>query len=568
MKLHILADYLNRLEITSSRIEITKILSELFNRSPKNEIKMTVNMLLGRLAPSYENVVFNLADKMVIRAIAEAYDRPLVEIVSEYKKHGDLGTVAQLFARSSDSRVEIKTVFEKLRALAQDEGEGSQERKIASLADLLRSIDPLSARYITRIPVGKLRLGFSDKTIIDALSWMETGDKSKSKVIEGVYQVTSDIGMIAEMFKEHGSDNLHKYASPKTGVPVMPMLAQRLKSPTEMIKKMGEVSIEPKFDGLRTLIHYKKGETLKVFTRNLNEISAMFPELSGIGNQLTVDEVVLDCEAVGLDPDTAKMANFQTTMQRRRKHGIGKTSKKIPLRFQVFDVILSGGINMMNEPYVKRREELARIVKPGSLLVVDDYQITSDASQIELEHKKYLELGLEGVIVKKVDSKYVPGRTGWRWVKMKEIETAQGKLADTVDAVIMGYSRGRGKRAGFGVGQFLVGVRDTDSYKTVSKVGTGLSDEEFKKLNKMLSAIGVKEKPKEYIVSKTLEPDYWVIPKIIVELAADEITKSPNHSAGFALRFPRLVKFREDKSPLEATTTKELSSLLKLQNMS
>ncbi|RJR29452.1 ATP-dependent DNA ligase [Candidatus Microgenomates bacterium] len=564
MKLHELADYLNRLESTSSRIEITKILSELFDHSTKNEIKIIVNMLLGRLAPSYENIVFNLADKMVIRALAEAYDRPLVEIVSEYKKHGDLGTVAQLFAVPSDASVEIKIVFEKLRALAQDEGEGSQERKISSLAELLRSLDPLSARYIARIPVGKLRLGFSDKTVIDALSWMEVGDKSKSKVIESVYQVTPDIGMIAEIFKEYGSKNLYKHAAPRTGIPVMPMLAQRLKSPTEMIKKMGKVAIEPKFDGLRTLIHYKKGETLKVFTRNLNEISAMFPELSVIGSQLTVDEVVLDCEAVGLDPDTAKMANFQTTMKRRRKHGIGKTSKKIPLRFQVFDVILSGGINMMNEPYIKRREELARVIKPGSLLVVDAYQITSDASQIEHEHKKYLELGLEGVIVKKVDSKYVPGRTGWRWVKMKEIESAQGKLADTVDAVIMGYSSGKGKRAGFGVGQFLVGVRDKDLYKTISKVGTGLSDDEFRKLNKMLSAIGVKEKPKEYIVSKTLEPDFWVVPKVVVELAADEITKSPNYSAGFSLRFPRLARFREDKSAVQATTLKEIKNLYKI----
>jgi DNA ligase-1 len=187
---------------------------------------------------------------------------------------------------------------------------------------------------------------------------------------------------------------------------------------------------------------------------------------------------------------------------------------------------------------------------------------------ITREHREKVAHGLEGIIVKKVDSKYVPGRTGWRWVKMKEAEKAHGKLADTVDCVVMGYSSGKGKRAGFGVGQFLAGVIDESAgwrIKTITKVGTGLTDKQFKELKKRLSKIETNEKPKKYQVHNDLKPDFWVKPDLVVEIAADEITKSPKHTAGLALRFPRLVRFRNDKSVRGATTLKEIKSLLKLQ---
>ena len=168
-------------------------------------------------------------------------------------------------------------------------------------------------------------------------------------------------------------------------------------------------------------------------------------------------------------------------------------------------------------------------------------------------------------MVKRANSRYVPGRTGWRWVKMKESEKAAAKLADTLDLVVMGYTRGRGKRATFGVGQFFAGVKDGGKIKTVTKVGTGLTDKQFKELSARLNKISVKEKPKNYEVDKTLEPDFWVTPELVVEIAADEITKSPNHTAGMALRFPRLIKFRDDKSADQITTLEELKELAEMQ---
>lgn len=575
MKFRGLAVYLERLEKNSSRLKITEILAEIFSKAGENEIDKTVYLLLGKLAPAYRGIVFNLAETMVLRVIAKAYGKKVAEIKSLYKKRGDLGDVAAQLASARQALpmgkdLSVSEVYKRLVKIAQDEGEGSQERKVKVMADLLSNLDPLSVRYVARIPVGKLRLGFSDKTIIDALSWMLSGGKSQSKVIGEAYQVQPDVGLLAKRIKKVGIKKATGNPAPIVGIPVMPMLAQRLKSTGEMIEKMGEVAVEPKFDGVRVLIHYKKrggGEKpfIRAFTRNLNDVSGMFPELLKIGRFIDAKSVILDSEAVGIDPKTERIVDFQKTMQRRRKHNIRQTAKDIPMRFQVFDILTKNGKSFMNTPYKKRREVLAKTIKKNSFLVVDEYQITDNAQVIKKDHERLLKEGLEGVIVKKLDSHYVPGRTGWRWVKMKEVESDVAKLSDTIDAVVMGYTRGKGKRAGFGVGQFLVGVGDGDQIKTISKVGTGLTDDQFRELNKRLKEITVERKPKEYLVDKVLEPDYWVIPSLVVEIAADEITKSPRHTSGYALRFPRLVRFRDDKSESQITTLSEVNKFYRMQ---
>jgi DNA ligase-1 len=428
------------------------------------------------------------------------------------------------------------------------------------MTDILTRVGPLSARFIARIPVGRLRLGFSEKTVIDALS---KGDKRVEIEVEGAYNIRPDIGYVAKLVKE---GNL-KAAKPVVGVPVVPMLAQRLNSTTEMIKKMGEVSVEPKFDGLRIFIHYRKKDNfLRIFTRNMNAIPLeTFPELREVGKYIKAEEVILDTEAIGVDPKREMFLDFQKTIQRRRKHDVEKTAGEIPLQFQVFDMLLIDGQSLIAQPYIRRREELKKVVVNGSLLRIDENTVTGDPEVIKRLHEKYLKMGLEGVVVKKANGFYVSGRTGWNWVKMKEEEGREGRLADTVDCVIMGYTAGKGKRVGFGMGQFLAGIRDGDSYKTVTKVGTGLTDEQFKELKTRLKKIEVKEKPKEYDVNKDLHPDFWVEPKVLIELAADEITVSPKHTAGLALRFPRLIRFRDDKGPKDATTVNELRNLFEMQ---
>ncbi len=561
MRFKDLAIYLEKLEATSSRLEITRILSELFKKADAREIDKIVYLSLGILAPNYEGVILNLAEKMMIRVLVNAYQKDTAEVLALFKKVGDIGTVAQELANKSKGEdPTVDEVYGELLAVAKDNGEGSQDRKVEKTANLLKKLDPLSIRFVSRIPVGRLRLGFSEKTVIDALAGH---DARLKKEIEEAYNIRPDIGYIARLVKEGNP----RKVKPVIGVPVVPMLAQRLNSPSEMIKKMGEVSVEPKFDGLRIFIHYRKKDNfLRVFTRNMNAIPLeTFPELIEIGKYIKAGEVILDTEAIGVDPKREMFLDFQKTIQRRRKHNVEKTAGEIPLQFQVFDIILVDGSSLITEPYIKRREELEKVVVDGNLLRVDENTVTSDADVIRRLHEKYLKMGLEGVVVKRANGFYVSGRTGWNWVKMKEEEGREGRLADTVDCVIMGYTTGKGKRVGFGMGQFLAGVADGDVFKTVTKVGTGLTDDQFRELKSRLTKIEVKEKPKEYEVNKDLYPDFWVAPEVLVELAADEITVSPKHTAGLALRFPRLIQFRDDKGAKDATTVRELRDLFDLQ---
>jgi len=553
--------YLKRLEETPSRLEITAILKELFKEASQSDVKEATYLSLGILAPNYESILLNLAEKMVLRSISIAYSEDLESVTKLYKKFGDVGDVAQEYGQqnANDMKYTIVQVFQKLVEIANDGGEGSQDRKIEKFASLLKDLDPLSVRFVSRIPVGKLRLGFSEKTILDAL---EVGDES--------YNIRPDIGYIAEMAK---SKKLNAII-PMIGVPVVPMLAARLNSTTEMIAKMGEVSVEPKFDGLRIFIHFRRNanpetssgsDFVKIFTRNMNAIDInTFPELLEVGKYIKADEVILDTEAVGLDPKRQMFVDFQKTVSRRRKHEIEKNSEEIPLQFQVFDMLVINNKSLINEIYTERRKLVEETVVNGNLLRVDEYTITKDPEVIRKLHNKYLKMGLEGVVVKKTNGKYVSGRTGWNWVKMKEEEGSQGRLSDTLDCIVMGYFVGKGKRAQFGLGKILVGIKDGDNILTLTKVGTGLTEDMLVQIRKRLDKLESKEKPKEYEARKDLMPDVWAIPSLVVEVTADSISKSTKHSLGLSLRFPRFLRIREDKGPNEATTLQELKTIAKI----
>jgi DNA ligase-1 len=362
MKFSELAVYLDKLEKTPSRIQITKILSELFKKADNEEIDKLTYLILGGLAPKYKNVVFNIAEQIMVQVITQAYGGDLEKVKKLYKTKGDLGDVAETLAKESmdiPKNLSVLDVYEKLLKIAEDEGEGSQERKILKTASLLGKLDSLSVRFVTRIPVGKLRLGFSDKTILDVLSWMEHGDKSAKTELEQAYFVLPDVGLLAKSVKKYGTQKASKNTSPVVGIPVIPMLAQRLKSPTEMIKKMGEVAVEPKFDGLRISIHYKAGRNgfIKTYTRNMNETSWMFPELNNMKEFTDAKELILDSEAMGLDEESKSLANFQATMTRRRKHEVESFSSKVPIKFYVFDMMLKDGKSLMNMQYKERRKD-------------------------------------------------------------------------------------------------------------------------------------------------------------------------------------------------------------------
>jgi DNA ligase-1 len=590
-----LSEYFQELEKTSSRLKMTDILAHLFKESQAAEIDKIAYLSLGVLLPPYEGLEFQMAEKMMVRAIARAFGVEDTVVQKKYKEVGDLGTVAEKFkVQSSKSKVQsalwdlrdkrdtrelgVSRVYERLIEIAKETGAGSVERKIGKMAALLEGLDALSVRFVVRVPLGKLRLGFSDLTILDALSWMETGGKSLRPELEAAFNVRADIGEIAKRVKEAGVRGV-KEIKPAVGTPILPALAQRLGTVEEMLEKMGTVAVEPKYDGTRLQIHLGKfeeekgksqpaGKQVRIFTRNLENVTAMFPDIAeAVRKEVKTKEAILDSEGVGVDPKTGRYLPFQETIKRKRKHEIEKTAKEIPLKCFVFDILFKDGKSLLSSPLLERRKILEKTLPSRpNVLVISPQVVTDDPEEMRAFHEEQIKKGLEGAMVKKANAPYEAGRRGFSWVKYKQEETKKGGgLADTVDAVIMGITRGRGKRAQFGVGSFLVGVRKGEKFVTVTNIGTGLTDEQFRELNKRSEKLKASEEPKDYEVHKNQEPDVWVKPKVVVEIQADNITKSPIHTAGLALRFPRLIRFRDDRSPKDATTVAEVEQLYRLQ---
>lgn len=566
MKFKKLSKYLNKIEKVSGRLEITDLLVRVLKEMKEREVREGVYLMLGNLAPQYKKVDFAMADKMGVRAVARVIGKEQKEVMLMYKEKGDLGElVLELGVGKKRKRLNIVEVYKRLRSLAEDSGSGSQERKVVALGELMLDLDNVSAKFVMRIVLGRLRLGFSEKTLLDALSVLEGNDKSLRKRLDQIFQVHPDLGEITSWIKREGIEEAEKRMKVEVGVPVVPALCQRLNTAEEIVAKMGKVAVERKFDGTRVQIHFRRdgdgGWTCKTFTRNLEETTHMFPELKEIGKVLKGESMIFDSEAVGIDVKTGKMLPFQATITRKRKHGVGEAASKVPLRFYVFDVLYKDGKSLLNESYKKRRKILKGCVKKNKVVVVNEVFKGNEIEGIHDLHEKFLSEGDEGAVVKQWQGKYLPGRQGWNWVKIKESEGKKGKLADTLDLVVMGYYKGKGKRAGFGIGAFLVGLRKNGRFVTLAKVGTGLTDDQFREMKKRLTKLRVRKKPMEYEVSKGLESDVWVSPELVVEIAADEITKSPSHSSGWALRFPRLVRFRDDKRAVQATGMKEIDRI-------
>ena len=596
-----LASYFDKLEKTSGRLEMTAILAELFKEAGDDEIRQICYLSLGRLGPLYESLDFNIASKLMIRIISRAYGVDEDRVKKAFGELGDLGNVAEKLARSQkpkakSARLMVNEVFDRLYEIARREGKGSVEQKIVWMVELLQLSEPLSAKYIVRIPLGKMRLGFSDKTLIEALSWMGTGDKSLKKEIEAAYHVYPDIGEIADRFKEKGIEGVRGIKI-KIGAPVLPALCQRVATPEEMLEKLGgKVAAEPKFDGERIQLHMDRGRKIedggqtalglegvekarflvKMFTRNLEEVSNMFPELVAASDaQIKANQVVLDGEAVGFDPKTSKFIPFQVTIRRKRKYGVKEKAKEIPIRYFVFDILHKDGKDLLRLPFSKRRRILEETivsrdsnvskVSKDSNISKDRIALTpqrefTDPKGLQKFLKEEVKKGLEGLVVKDPRAAYEAGARGFSWIKYKPEK-------DTIDAVVLGYYFGKGKRADFGIGAFLIGVYDpsVDGFKTLSKIGTGLTDEQWREMRAKSLKLKAKSCPKGVEVPKELAPDVWVRPEMVVVIKYDEITKSPLHTAGYALRFPRLISWREDKSPTEATTVEEMRRMFKLQ---
>lgn len=588
-----LSSYFDRIESQTSRLEITRSLAELFQNLSADEIEKTAYLLQGRVVPLYKKGEFGMAEKMVVKSIIQALHIDKKTFDQHYHKSGDMGTTAENLKKQlptmDEKDMSVLDFYTNLKEIANAHGPGSQEQKNNILARLITHLDPLSVRYIVRIPPGILRLGFSDMTILDAYSWMLTGDKTLRKKIEKAYHVRPDLGLIGRVLKEKGIDGMDEIY-PEIFTPIIMMRAERMSSGEEIVKKIGQCAVEPKYDGFRLQIHYdKRQDRVKLYTRGLDEVSAMYPDIiEGVKKEIQADTVILEGEAIGYDPHTGNFLPFQETVQRKRKYGVAEKAKEIPLKLFAFELLYLNEESHITRPFQERRKKLESIIsvnkdEENRTIVMAKDELFDDPQKIELAFDDAVTKGLEGIIAKKLTGVYQAGARGSNWIKFKRSYSSQ--IDDTIDCLVMGYDYGKGKRADFGIGAFLAGIFDekTDQFLSVAKIGTGLTDDEWRELKKRCDELVSENKPTRYEVDKMVTPDIWITPSLVVEIKADEISRSPIHTAGrvmkasksgtaqqvdiagYALRFPRLERFRDDKRPEDVTTLDEMHNLFKKQ---
>ncbi|MDP3742473.1 MAG: ATP-dependent DNA ligase [Candidatus Micrarchaeota archaeon] len=562
------------MEETASRLALTDLLAKLFSETDKTEVKKLVYLCQGRISPQHTGIELGMGEKLAEQAISLASGAKAEEIEKLYKKSGDLGNTAQevLAKRTQHSLTQheltIAKVYDNFYKIATISGQGSQDTKIKLLAELLVNSAETEPKTIIRFVTGRLRLGTADATILDALSVLKTGTKELRPSLERAYNLTSDLGLIAEIFYKDGLTGIEKII-PIPLNPIRPALAERLADAAAIIEKLGECVVEAKYDGFRLQCH-KDGDNVAIYSRKQEPMTHMFPDLvQAIKQQVKVKTAIFEGEAIAFDEDTQSYLPFQTTITRKRKHGVSAKAKEIPLVLFAFELLYADGIDYTQKPFHERRQKLEKIIKNGKIIQHSKIITAKTPEQLQIFFDECVANGLEGIIAKDVNALYIAGARKFAWIKLKR--SYQGNLADTIDAVVVGFYRGKGKRTEFGFGGLLTAVYDDESntFKTIAKVGTGFTEEQMQWFNDTLSKIAVKEKPKN--VESNIEPDLWVTPQLVVTLTADEITRSPTHTCamknveGLALRFPRLTQIREDKNATDATTEKEIVDLFNLQ---
>ncbi|MEM4295356.1 MAG: ATP-dependent DNA ligase [Candidatus Anstonellales archaeon] len=565
---------LESIERTRSRLEITSALAELFKKTNPEEAKYLSYLLTGYILPPYYGVETGIGIKMLFDALSIASGYKKEEIEKEYKKINEIGLLAYNVIEKKKQKTLLKKemdlsyVYKSMLKIAMLSGKGSAELKKRYTAELFNNASKEEAKYIARILLAEIRAGIGEPTILDALSWALKGTKELRDDIERAYNLCSDIGIVAETALK--SPDLIKTFEINIFRPIRPALAERLASAEEIYKKIGTCAIEYKYDGFRMQVH-KKNNEVAIFSRRLERMKGMFPDIEQSIKLLEPDELIIEGEALAYDQKQGRFFSFQETMHRRRKYGIEQASKQYPLKLFLFDIMYLNGKDLTREPFKKRREILEKAIakRPGNI-EISTLKIAKNAGEIENMFNDAIKRGLEGIMAKDLNAPYIAGKREFAWIKLKK---SYGKEIDTIDAVVAGYYYGTGARAKFGFGGLLVCIynEETDKFETIAKASSGFTEQELVKFKKMLEEIET-DKPDERVVS-LIKPDKWVKLKYVVEVMYDEITLSKQHTAGmqtesgkgFALRFPRFFKLREDKDIYEATTLREIESLFYAQ---
>jgi DNA ligase-1 len=569
------ANFLQEVEKASKRLEMIEVLVRMLKRCSREEVDKVIYLMQGKLYPDYLGVEIGIAEKLAIRAIAEAYGEEEGKVSSLVKERGDLGLAAEeicLKRNRKKEKVEVAEVYLKLDKIASLSGPDSLKEKVNLLAQLLAILSPLEARYLMRIATGKLRLGVADYTLLDALALAFGNGRGDRPLLERAYNLSSDLGKVARVLFKEGTPALKRF-SIELGRPIRPMLAERLKSAEEILEKMGgECAAEYKYDGERIQAH-RDGKKVILFSRRLENISHQFPDAQEILKKgLKAEKAIVEMECVAIDPETEEMRPFQELMKRRRKHRIEAMMEEIPISLYLFDLLFLEGKDLTLLPYLERRKKLQSLVAEGERIKLTQAKVVKDKDSLENFFYQAIEEGCEGLVCKSIKSNsiYQAGDRGFLWIKYKR--EYKSELIDTLDLVVVGAYKGRGRRAGtYGALLLACYSKEEDVFKTLTKCGAGFTDQDLKEVPEKLEPFRLSH-PHPRVVSR-LEADVWFMPALVMEITGAELTLSPVHtcgwgkigrSAGLGIRFPRFTgNFREDKSPEDATTESEVLEMYK-----
>ena len=569
------AESCERISAISKRLEIRSLLSDLIRPLVPEDVPPVLYMLQGLLRPEYEGVELGAGDALVLKALAVATGVGEDSLKDRVRARGDMGEVAsevlsEQRVRQQTEGLAVTEVYAALLDIARTGGEGSQESKVGGIARMLSRTSPVEAKHLVRFLLGKLRLGVKEMTILDALAEVYGGsDPKKARVeIEEAFNVSPDLGEIGTLLAQGGLNALSA-VSLRWGRPVRPMLAERERSLAGLFERMGKsLALEYKYDGLRVQAHVDASGNVRLFSRRLEDLSAQFPDVvASLPGAFENLPVIAEGECVPIDVETGELRPFQDISRRRgRKYDLERMTEEVPVRLFLFDLLLRGKDSLLGMSYPDRRKALEAVVRRGDRVELATRAIVSTVPDAEAFFQRALLDGCEGVMAKSLapESRYKAGARGFLWIKYKREYTTE--LGDTIDAVIVGAYRGRGKRAQW-YGAFLMALFDPDrgGFATLCKVGTGFDEASLARLTERLDRSAVPAKPST--VDTGFTPDLWVDPQIVLELRGAELSLSPVHSAasgliregyGLALRFPRFTgKFREDKGPEDATTVRE-----------
>lgn len=533
----------------------------------------------GKLHPDFVPGVLGMADRLVMKAIAKASGNPEDKVEKLTVETGDLGQVAETLISKKkqmalfSEELTVARVVKGLATIEGAEGKDSQDIKQKTLAGLLHDSNPVEARYLCRTVTGRMRVGAADMTILDALA-EAFASKEDRPTIERAFNVTCDIGLVAETIANGGMDAVRAIGV-KVGSPVKVMLAERLPSIAEVVEKMGgRCAMEYKYDGIRVQAHIGK-DSVRLYSRRLEDLTSNFPDIAeSLRARCRHGEAIIEGECVAIDPETGFMLPFQNVTHRRKKHGMDEAVKEVPVRIFMFDMLFADGEDWTSRPYLERREALESGFEIGGNVQMTTMRIVESPEDGEDFFSNAIGARCEGIMAKSIapDSVYRAGSRGFLWIKYKK--DYQQALTDSFDLTVVGAFYGMGKRAGR-YGALLMAAYDneTGTFPTVCKLGTGFDDAFLDYMPTLLDGTLSETKPGS--VDAEMVPDVWFEPSVVLEVVAAEITLSPIHTAakdvlkegaGLGIRFPRFTgRVRDDKTPEQCTTVTEIVEMYGMQ---